>query len=350
MECNNARNKTLLQEFRDYNQDFMRLSKMIVIRHSLPVSGIINPMLSRLLFYFKGLFCLGILVLILAGCTRGPAPSATPGATAQETPAPTKQPTDTPTPLPPSPSPEPLAALVNEKGITIADYQAELAVYRAAIGADLTPEDEKRVLDDLIDQMLFVESAAEKGFVVDEKMLQERLQALQDQMGGEAALSGWITSQGYTAETFRRALARQIAVAWMRDQIIAATPTTAEQIHARQILLYNSQEANDIYAQLQAGNDFGNLAAKYDPVTGGDLDWFPRGYLPDAKLEEIAFSLQPNQYSAVIQTKAGFHILQVLERDAQRPLDPGPLLVIQAQAVQAWLDARRSASDIQILV
>ena len=92
------------------------------------------------------------------------------------------------------------------------------------------------------------------------------------------------------------------------------------------------------------------VAVQYDPVTHGDLGWFPRGYLLDKKLEEIAFSLQPEAYSEVIETLAGYHILQVLEREAQRPLTPEALLAQQVQAVQDWLNERRSQTEIQILL
>ena len=85
-------------------------------------------------------------------------------------------------------------------------------------------------------------------------------------------------------------------------------------------------------------------------MTGGDLGWFPRGYLPDKKLEEAAFSLQPDQFSAVIESPAGFHILQVLERDPQHPLSPDARLALQTQAVVDWLAQRRTQSQIEILL
>jgi parvulin-like peptidyl-prolyl isomerase len=60
--------------------------------------------------------------------------------------------------------------------------------------------------------------------------------------------------------------------------------------------------------------------------------------------------LQPGQYSSIIQTLAGFHILQVLERDPQRPLDPQALLTLQNRAVADWLQTHHDQSDIQVLL
>ena len=162
-------------------------------------------------------------------------------------------------------------------------------------------------------------------------------------------MEDWILDQGYTPELFRQALTRSLLAAWMRDQITADVPLESEQILARQILVYTKAEADEVYAQLEAGNDFGNLALQYNPLTGGNLLWFPRGYLPDNKLEEAVFSLQPGEYSPVIETLAGFHIVEVLERETNRPLDADALQVIKTKALQKWLEQHRNESDIQIL-
>jgi peptidyl-prolyl cis-trans isomerase C len=231
----------------------------------------------------------------------------------------------------------------------LTEYQAELSMYKAAKGTELAPEDEQRALNDLIDQALLEKAAREKGFVPDDALASERTRNLVAQIGSEQALGNWLNKYGFDEQTFRRSLERSIAAAWMRDQIVNDVPELAEQVHARQILLYDAQTASDVYQQLQSGNSFRNLALKYDPITGGDLGWFPRGYLPDKSIEEAAFNLKPDEYSAVIETAAGFHIIQVLERDPQRELTPDALLVLQTQALQDWLDHQRETSQIEIL-
>jgi peptidyl-prolyl cis-trans isomerase C len=132
----------------------------------------------------------------------------------------------------------------------------------------------------------------------------------------------------------------------MRDKIITAVPGTAEQVHAQQILLYNEEAALKVADQLSAGAQFTDLAALYDPNTGGELGWFPRGYLLEPELEEIAFNLEPGQYSDVISTEVGYHIILVVERDSQRQLSPDAYLVMQEQALGAWLAQKRAESEI----
>ena len=280
-------------------------------------------------------------LMLLTGC--GKVVSSTPFVPLQTA---SPSPTITSTLAPPTSTPVPLAAIVNGEPITLAQYQAELTRYKVAIGTELATEDKQRVLEDLIDQYLLAQAAKDKGFIVDNKIIQDHIASL----GTPEVLANWISNNGYTEVTFRQDLRRSLATAWMRDQLIAQVPTTAEQVHVRQILLYSSDQANEVLAQLKAGKDFAALAAQYDPLTFGDLGWSPRHYLLDPKIEEAVFSLQPGQSSDVIQTSAGFHIIQVIERESQRPLDSNALLALQLQALDNWLQERRNQSQIQFLL
>lgn len=294
--------------------------------------------------------------LLSAGCNRQTAVPPDQQSTPTSSIVLTVTPAETVTPLPTAtntPTPVPLAALVNNEPITLAEFQAELSRYQASqsqTGTNLATNAQQVVLNDLVDQVLLAQTAREQGFTVDEAALQKRVDDLTAQFGGSQALTDWITAHGYSDQDFRLALRRSVEAAWMRDQIIAGVPERVEQVHARQILLYNSDQANQVYQQLQTGQDFAELAAKYDPLGGGDLGWFPRGYLTEPALEEAAFSLQPGEYSQVIQTSLGFHILQVIEKDAAHPLDPDARWALQVKALQDWLQTRRSQSQIQVML
>jgi peptidyl-prolyl cis-trans isomerase C len=257
------------------------------------------------------------------------------------------------TPIPPTSTPVPLAAIVNGEGITFAEFQAEVERYQAATtitGTLLATDTNTTVLGELIDQTLLAQAAVKNGYSVDDNMLQSRISILEDQIGGTQALIDWETAHNYQGEEFTIALKRSIEAAWMRDQIITAVPEKAEEVHMLQILVPTSTEADQIYANLQSGDDFLTIAAKYDPLTRGDLGWFPRGYLSDTKIEEAAFALQVGKYSPVIQTEVGYHILYLLERDPERTLQPQARRALQARALQDWLSAQRKQSQIQILV
>lgn len=277
------------------------------------------------------------LALLLAGCVGGL--GGTPTAILEPTPLPTS------TPLP-------LAAVVNGEQILQSEFDAELIRYQLAqesLGYEVIPEDAVLlVLADMIDMTLLAQSALENGYVVDDAALQTRIDALVAEIGGAEVLIAWQAENGYTDEEFRAALRKQMAAAWMRNLVIDAVPPTAEQVHVRQILLYNAEEAQQVYALLQAGWDFTTLAEQYEPVTRGELGWFPRGYIIHPTIEEAAFALQPGGYSPVVESSVGFHILYLVERDPARPLSPDALLTLQEHALQDWLTQRRNASTIVI--
>ena len=280
-----------------------------------------------------------LLILVLAlGLSACASPA---GTAATATPA-----IPTETPVPPTPTPPPLAATVNGEWITKVEFEAEYDRFLTAENGVDPDEAAKVVLDDMIAQMLLAQAAREDGFEITEADLGSRIEALASEIGGPQALETWQSEHGYTGESFRSALKRAAEAAWMRDKIIASVPGTAEQVHARQILLYNEETANQVANQLNVGADFEELAFLYDPNAGGELGWFPRNYLLEPVLEEAAFSLEPGQYSEVIETEVGYHILQVVERDPQHPLSPDAYLVMQEKALQAWLEQRRAESDI----
>jgi len=241
--------------------------------------------------------------------------------------------------------------LVNDEPITEAEFQSELkrfSIIQEGTAPQYDENPEQIVLDDLINQVLFVQAANEAGFFVDEDLIDERWEKLADELGSEQILISWLEENEYTIESFRHALARSIAIAWMRDQVIEDVPEISEQVHARQILLYNLEQAQEVLTDLESGNDFATLATTFDPVTSGDMGWFPRGFLAYAQLEEAVFDLQPLEYSGIVETPLGFHILQLIERESDRLLEPEARLVLQTNALHNWLQTRREESEITI--
>ncbi len=290
-------------------------------------------------FFF--LFCVALLLSACSGALGGP------------TATPTLSPTATPIPTP-SATPIPLAARVNDEEILLATYQAELQRLQTAqteLGLTLTPEEQRqRVLDYLIEEALLAQAAEKNGLAADEAAVNDELARLAAAQGGEAALDAWIVRNGFSRESFQTHLQRALSAAAQRDAIANTVPNTAEQVHARQILLLDAGQATLLHNQLLSGSDFLAQAIYYDPVTGGDLSWFPRGYLTQPAIEEAAFALEPGKFSPVIQTSFGYHIVYVVERDPQRRLSLDARRMLQAQALQAWMQEQRAASRIEILI
>jgi peptidyl-prolyl cis-trans isomerase C len=261
---------------------------------------------------------------------------------------------ETALPTTPTPTEAPMAARVNGEGILLSSYQEELQRFQAAaseLNNDAAAENaQAQVLDYLIEQTLFSQAALENGYAVNDEDVSRRISELAEALGGQAGLDAYLGENFYTQESFRSAVARELAVVWMRNVLMDQIPTTTEQVHARQILVDSENAATVVLRQLEVGKVFSDLAFEYDPLTGGELGWFPRGYLFQPAVEDAAFSLAPGQFSGIIQTNYGFHIIEVIDRDAQRELSSDALLMVQRAAIEAWLEDRRSHSVVEILV
>ncbi len=129
-------------------------------------------------------------------------------------------------------------------------------------------------------------------------------------------------------------------------------PASQEQVHARHILVSTQDAAKDVVTQLQGGADFAELAQSLstDPgskTKGGDLGWFSRGVM-DKPFEDAAFALQPGQRSDVVKGANGYHVIEVLERDPNRPLPDTQLQSLRQKAGGDWLDSKHSGPDVKL--
>jgi len=286
-----------------------------------------------------------------------------PTATDEPEPAPAES---TATPIPePTITTEPLAAIVNGRQIPLVDYEGQVARYEAsmiAAGQDTSTEEGKTalamgrqwVLDLMVEQTLIEQAAAAEGIVAGDEQVDATIAGLRQDIGDEA-FNDWLAQENLTLEEMRERLRGDMIATQMANRVAESVPARAEHLHARHIVVATEEEARTILSQLQAGGDFISLARTYsqDISTrdlGGDLGFFPMGVLTSKEVETTAFGLQPGQLSDVVPSELGFHIVQVVERVADREVDPENLRLLRDQAVRTWLDGLKAVADIQIFV
>jgi murein DD-endopeptidase MepM/ murein hydrolase activator NlpD len=195
-------------------------------------------------------------------------------------------------------------------------------------------------LDGLVDEALLAQAARENGYAQSAADLQQRVASIAPLLGDHL-----------TPTELARRVRQWDAAAWQRERIIAQAPTQASQVHARQVLFTSQAEADQALEQLrQGGAAFDDLAAQASPGTGGDLGWFARGTLTQPEIEAAAFALKPGEFSPVIHTPLGYHIVQVTAAQPERPLTPSAYRRIQRKALAGWLGERRAQSRVETLV
>ncbi len=98
------------------------------------------------------------------------------------------------------------------------------------------------------------------------------------------------------------------AVISFRQIVIASQPDSLAKARARGL-------ADSLLAALKHGATFAEVAKKFSSdsasrAQGGELGWFRRGVMVKP-FEDWAFRLRPGEFSDVVETEFGFHIIQV---------------------------------------
>lgn len=149
-----------------------------------------------------------------------------------------------------------------------------------------------------------------------------------------------------TADEFRYWIIEPILLEQkVRDAIGAEVPATAEQVHARHILVSSEEEAKQVRERLDKGEPFDHVAQEVsqDPSNkdkGGDLGWFGKGVM-DPDFEKAAFELGVGETSQPVKSSFGYHIIKVEEHAQDRPLSDDQLSQAKAKAFQDWLSKQK---------
>jgi len=133
-------------------------------------------------------------------------------------------------------------------------------------------------------------------------------------------------------------------------------------IHARHIIVDSAVLANSILAMARGGSDFQDLAREYSMgpsgENGGDLGWITRGQSGYMEFDEAAFTLPVGGISSVVETGAGFHIIQVVEIE---DLSPAPTVgdinefvgmeldqILQEEVILEKVEQLRATHSVQL--
>lgn len=120
---------------------------------------------------------------------------------------------------------------------------------------------------------------------------------------------------GMSVTEFRMVLAERI----LKEKVKGAALT---QVKVRHILTTSASAANEAKKQLEGGKDFASVAKDFSQDaqtkdTGGELGAWTKGELATQigqNFEDAAFQLEIGKLSDPVETKYGFHVIQVAEK------------------------------------
>lgn len=97
------------------------------------------------------------------------------------------------------------------------------------------------------------------------------------------------------------------------------------QVNARHILVEEESKANEVLEKIKAGGDFAALATEYSKDTGskakgGSVGWFEKGRMVE-EFSNAAFEAEKGAIVGPIETRFGFHVIEVVDKRDATPLE-----------------------------
>ena len=239
-------------------------------------------------------------------------------------------------------------------------------VYRSRQGASPeanSPEEamsfKLNALDELINNQILVEHASHAGISVSEAEVDNEVAKLQTPYSAEEFRKR-LHDQGLEMDDLRKELHRNIIITKLINKEIVSNikisdadiadyyernkanfnvPETAYHLAQIEVTPIADPEVRNLknddaktpaaaerkiqalYARLRAGDDFATVAQEYseDPRTasgGGDMGFIPASALASTpQLKQAVEALQVNQYTGIIRSSSGYHIIKLLGKE-----------------------------------
>jgi EpsD family peptidyl-prolyl cis-trans isomerase len=241
-------------------------------------------------------------------------------------------------------------ARVNETKITGADLEREINQLPFHSRTVLqSAQAQGRLLDEMVKRELLMQEA-EKRKLASQPEIQARLEESRRSILLNALLTQEIRDKVKLEEPEVRSYFDK-----HRDEL------ETSEIHLRQILLKDPQEAEQMHARLLKKESFEDLARQFSQdkpsaSKGGDLGFVSRGQMPP-ELERVAFSMKPQEISAIIKTPKGYHILKLIERkktvtlnyeEIKDRLQPFAQAEKQRDRLETWLKELRNEAKVTV--
>ncbi len=257
---------------------------------------------------------------------------------------------------------ERIVAKVNGQIITKSQLDEEVQSVLEQLGPAPTFEEGQRrlieirpqVLERLIDNMLILQMAEERGLQVPPQYFEEWKANVMEEMTleSEEELVRQMELQGMTLEQFRSKWEQGLLIQEVRrievdNKISVSEPeigkyyqehateyTEPAKVRIREIVLrfgtddeaQAAEEMDRLHQDILQGADFAEVARQKSDSSsrdaGGDLGFFEEGELAEA-LNAAAFSLSPGEVSDVLRLSSAFYLIKVEEKTEQQtlPLD-----------------------------
>ena len=286
-----------------------------------------------------------------------------------------------------------IVAVVNDDVITRRELDAatiriEAQLRQRKVPIPPRPVLEQQVLERLILSQLQLRTAERNGISVDDATLNAAIETVAQRNNMNLTqMRQTVEKEGISFAQFRDDVRRELLAARLRQKLVDSQIQVSEQdVDSLQSQLTSSsggaaegsgdreyrvaqilislpeaaspqrieaaqRKAEDVLAQLRKGVDFRQLAvsvsADQQALEGGDLGWRRADQLPTL-FADVVPKLQPGQFSELIRSPSGFHIVKLIEvkgGGATRATQNPQVAVTQTHARHILLKTEPQRSD-----
>jgi len=251
-------------------------------------------------------------------------------------------------------------AVVNGTIITQGEFDRVLGyeLRRAAQSGQQIPgaqmaKIENSILDRLIVGELLFQESKKKGIQVKPETVTEQLMTIKQRFPSEAEFKKALEENNMTESKISADIKRDVAIQRLLDkevdQKVKITDEESKTFYDKNLQLFQQPERvkashilikvdegapeekkaearkkiKEIQQKVQNGEDFATLAKTYSEgpsgPKGGDLGSFGRGQMVKP-FEDAAFSLKPNETSDIVETRFGYHLIKVVEKQPAKKI------------------------------
>jgi len=232
----------------------------------------------------------------------------------------------------------PSVATVNGSKIYLDEYQSALEKKIHMVPKeywsqpDYLKRFEKEVLDTLIIEKIMYRRAQELNISVSEAELENKIQEIKKDYGED--FTNLFQQENIDFEKWKKEFGREILLQKLIDVDVNSKIKISEEeiedyfkkhrgryksearVKVSQIVVRDMAKANKAMERLQAGEDFGKVAADVsigpEAGRGGDLGFITRLVMPEP-LDKTIFQMAVNEISPIVQSSYGFHIFKITE-------------------------------------
>jgi peptidyl-prolyl cis-trans isomerase C len=287
-------------------------------------------------------------------------------------------------------------AQVNDTVLLRQDLDREMKLVSLKLARQGRPVDaqqlkryEGEIRDTLINRTLLLQQAQSEGIDVKDTAVAKALDEFKAAFKDEKAYQNALTEMGFSEEMLKNQIKQGLTIKTLIDKEVLQKISVSdqqvrayyddnpnlfrkpEQVKASHILIQVPADATEAkqaeaLAAIQAlkvridnGENFATLAQENSDgpskTKGGDLGFFSREQMVPP-FSEAAFALQPGQTSDVVQTRFGYHLIRVTERqdeqtmafnDVKEPIAARLRQEQEAKKIDAYLEKIKEHADIK---